>query len=71
MHQFYCLSVSGTQTDPELSSRAALILGDMEVLHTEGHPGNSRLTLLSPIIVDTACQPFILLLAFCSALVTR
>lgn len=25
--------------------RAALILGDIEVLHTEGHPGNSRLTL--------------------------
>lgn len=45
MHQFYRLAVSGTQTDRELSSRADLVLGDIEVLHTEGHPGNSRQTL--------------------------
>lgn len=35
--------------DPELRGRAALILGDIEVLHTEGHPDSSGLTLPCPL----------------------
>lgn len=44
-HHWRSASLPVIHMDPELSRRAALVLGDIEVLHTEGHPGNSMLTL--------------------------